>query len=337
MRKIAILGIAALLAAPAAAQTSRIEGGSTALSNFVFFWETRLEPPMPALGEGFSMLVLTTPPSTIHRVMLDRAQKVYFGYDARVEVVGGRVTLGAPDQRVYQVTFGPLSMTTELEKALGGNVRSWKLLPTPRFPDTQTRIAGSEVIEVVLLTNDTWGQKMTEYITIQESQPLRLQLEIGRRDFVFAPGAPRDFTAADVELRLEAPVVRAPYQPDRKIPQTDGHVYLFTGGFNHYRVTGEARGSIVWIYVPGRGRFALSLVPRGQFRRAGSVRGTSLTFTVDGLTYTVSSASQIAPGQSAFNLYVLHQPRWKPTFENANLDTVHIGAADRLEYLTPSR
>jgi hypothetical protein len=99
-------------------------------------------------------------------------------------------------------------------------------------------------------------------------------------------------------------------------------------------VTGDAVGSIVWIFVPGRGRFALSLIPRGEFRQAGTVRGTSLSFTIDRNTYTVTSASRIVPGRAAFNLYVLHQPGWKPTYDNANVDTVHIGAADRLEYLT---
>jgi hypothetical protein len=45
------------------------------------------------------------------------------------------------------------------------------------------------------------------------------------------------------------------------------------------------------------------------------------------------SSSRIAPATAAFNLYVLRQPEWKPTYRNANLDTIHIGSADRLEYL----
>ena len=44
-------------------------------------------------------------------------------------------------------------------------------------------------------------------------------------------------------------------------------------------------------------------------------------------------ALSVAPGDAPFNLYVLHQPGWKPTYANANLDTIHIGAADRAEYL----
>jgi len=30
---------------------------------------------------------------------------------------------------------------------------------------------------------------------------------------------------------------------------------------------------------------------------------------------------------------VRRQPDWKPSYPKANLDTIHIGAADRLEYL----
>jgi hypothetical protein len=54
---------------------------------------------------------------------------------------------------------------------------------------------------------------------------------------------------------------------------------------------------------------------------------------VGGQTYDVLSSSRITPATAAFNLYVLRQPEWKPMYKNANLDTVHIGSADRVEYL----
>src|SRR5688572_25206337 len=61
-------------AAPALAQTSRVESGSTSLGGLVFSYETHLAPPVPPLGDGLNMLVLTTPPATVHRVMLDRVR-----------------------------------------------------------------------------------------------------------------------------------------------------------------------------------------------------------------------------------------------------------------------
>jgi hypothetical protein len=318
-----ILGVAAALATPAAGQTSRIEGGSTTLGGFVFHYETRLEPPVPPLGDTFNMLVLTTPPSTVHRVMLDRTRKVYFGYDAIIGV-GGRVTAGEPDERLYRITFGALTLTPALEKVLGGDAREWKLLPAPKFPDTR-QIREGEVLELGLLNNDTWGQRMTEYVTILP--PPRQGFDPGRKwEFVFAPGAPRDFTAADGVLRFVEPHVRATLRASDAAARVSASRSM-------YRVAGDVAGSVAWIYVPTRGRFLLSLLPRSEFRLAGSVRGTSLNFAVDGESYAVTSASPIAPGEAAFNLYVRHQPAWTPSYPNADLDTIHMGAADRLEYL----
>ena len=32
-------------------------------------------------------------------------------------------------------------------------------------------------------------------------------------------------------------------------------------------------------------------------------------------------------------IVTLHQPTWKPSYPSANLETIHIGSADRPEYL----
>jgi hypothetical protein len=63
------------------------------------------------------------------------------------------------------------------------------------------------------------------------------------------------------------------------------------------------------------------------------VRGSSLTFNVGSERFTINAAGRIAPGQAAFNLYVLHDPTWRPTYPSANLDAYILGAADRAEYL----
>jgi hypothetical protein len=89
----------------------------------------------------------------------------------------------------------------------------------------------------------------------------------------------------------------------------------------------------VSFYIPKRGRFLLSIVPHARlgFRRAGEIRGSSLRFTSGG-TYTVNRAGRIAPGDTAFHLYVRHQPEWR-RYPNADLETVTVGAADQPEDL----
>jgi hypothetical protein len=342
MRKTRILGVTCALVAIAlghpAAQTARVEGGVRSLTGVDFYWETRLVPPVPPLDDRFAMLTLKSgdastrggSPDTVHRVMMDTSRKVYFGYDARVTVVK------TESSTAYRIAFGPLSLTPELQQILG-NVQAWKLLPAPRFPAPRVVRAG-EVLELTLLTNSAWGQQMSEYVTVQA--PRRQGFDPDPpREFAFAAGTPRDFSAADIELRLEAPRVTTTY-PSADAPQSlpaGGSVRDASGVTTTFESRAEASGPIIWIYLPGRGRFLLSLTPRNAFRRAGEVRGTVLRFIADGQTYDVLSTSRIAPATAAFNLYVLRQPRWKPTYPNANLDTVHIGAADRLEYLVVAK
>lgn len=172
---------------------------------------------------------------------------------------------------------------------------------------------------------------MSEYITLQEPRRQGFNAE-PPREFAFAVGAPRDFTAGDVELRLQEPRVTTTY-PSADAPPSLGGTIRDSSVTATFKSPGNAAGPIMWLYLPARGRFLLSLTPRNGFRRAGEVRGTSLRFVVDGQAYDVVSTSRIAPATAAFNLYVLRQPKWKPTYMNANLDTVHVGSADRLEYL----
>lgn len=320
--------LVALAVGHVAAQTSRVEGGVHSLSGVDFYWETRLVPPVPPLDEGLRMLTLSSGADTVHRVMLDRSRKVYFGYDARVTVVKSESDVS------YRIAFASLSLTPELQQILGPDAQTWKLLPAPRFPPARA-VRSGEVLELSLLMNGTWGQQMSEYVTLQEPRRQGFNAE-PPREFAFAVGVPRDFTTGDVELRLDRPQVTATY-PSADAPQSTPQVGTARDGAGatlSFKSPGGAVGPIAWIYLPARGRFLLSLTPRDGFRRAGEVRGSSLRFIVDGQTYSVVSSSRIAPATAAFNLYVRRQPEWKPTYQNANLDTLHLGSADRLEYLT---
>jgi hypothetical protein len=292
--------LALVLTTTVSAQSSRINGGVSSQAGFDFHWETRLDPATPPLAEGFGMSVLETPPNIVHRVMLDRGQKVYFGYDARVDAL--------PDN-AFRVTFGPLTRTAELERVLGADAGA------------QT-IRGGDVLELPLLTNSGWGQRLTDYVTVRE--PTTRTLDVGRRDFVFPAGTPRDFTVDDAEMRLSQPLV------------TTIRREKAGGSFRRAQLANEAAGPVIWLYVPYRGRYLLSLRPHASlgFQKAGEVRGTSLRFAADGTTYNIASASRIASGQTPFNLYVLFQAGWKPTYPNANIDTFHVGAADRVDYVT---
>jgi hypothetical protein len=95
---------------------------------------------------------------------------------------------------------------------------------------------------------------------------------------------------------------------------------------------GGVSGSAVWFYLPDHhGRYILSLAPHSHlgFQMAGEVHGPSLTFTLGGETFTLQCSARIAPADASYNLYVFHDPSWRPK----NPTSFLLGSADKAELL----
>ena len=294
------------------AQSSRIGSGSVMRERFGFYWETRIVPSSPSLGEGFTTRAMTDTTPVIHRVMLDRSGRTYFGYDVLVDTL--------PEANTYRITFQPLVMNERM--ALGLFMDSWSAwvpLAAPRFPAPQTVHIG-EILELTLLTNAATKQRIVDYVTIQEPTPKVSPFERPQeRDFSYATGTPRDITSTDVEIRIRSPRISINGKLE---DSTTSH-------------SDDVSGAFIWFYVPKHGRFVLSLGPHPElgFRKAGEVRGSSLLFTIGTDSYSLSAGARIAPGQAVFNLYLLHQPDWKPTYLFADDSAFNIGAVYRFETL----
>lgn len=350
MRALSVLSLRALwavvlvCAVPVSAQSTRIDGGRVSQGQaFGFYWETHLEPAMPVLEDGFDAST-TIVEGVIHRVMLDRERRVYFGYRVAVEVLR--------ETNSYHLRFWPLTLTPGLARSLlgdddarwtslggptldglhwnsgrvaplPGTVTLWSSPPFERATSVAAGIRSGDVLALTLLTNPATGQKIVDYVTVQEpGQPFRGFEIVPPREFAFAAGTPRDFSAADGELRIREPRV-----------SIDGRLHESTIDARH-----DEAGAIVWMYVPGRGRFLLSLTPHPElgFERAGEVRGSALTFTAGDETFNVVTGGRIAGG-APFNLYVRHEPDWVPTYQHANRSAFIMGSADRAEWVVETR
>lgn len=184
-----------------------------------------------------------------------------------------------------------------------------------------TGVRRGQVLELHLLTTDS-GQTLTDYVTISRPWPKAEGFSsVPAPEFHFSPAAARDFAVGDVQLELIAPRVSVNGRPE---PSSD-----------RASPSSTARGVVVWFYLPGRGRYVLSLAPRQElgFRRAGEIRGSVARFTFGEETITLLSGDRIAPGAGAYTLYVLREPAWRPTYAHANTEAFIIGAADRAEYV----
>jgi hypothetical protein len=294
--------------------STRIGGGSVKRDKVGFYWETRIEPTTPTLGNGFTTIAVTDSTPVIHRVMLDRSGRTYFGYDVLVDTL--------PEANTFRITFRPLVMTERIAHGLDMDSWSaWVPLAAPRFPLPQTVHFG-ESLELTLLTNAATKQRIVDYVTIQEPTakvPSFVSSDELDRNFSYATGSPRDITSTDVEMRIRSPRLTINGKADES---TNSHA-------------DDVSGAFVWFHVPKHGRFVLSLGPHPElgFLKAGEVRGSSLVFAIGSDRYTLSAGAQIAPGQAAFNLYVLHQPNWRPTYPFADESAFSIGAVDRYEAL----
>ena len=295
------------------AQSTRIDGGTVSQDKFGFYWETHLEPGTPPMSESFSTKT-TNEPGRIHRILLDRSGKIYAGYDVIVTVL--------PEPNTYRVSFQKMAMSPEITRGwTGGNSAVWTQLPTDRWSDSAPQnIRGGDVISLTLFRNPTTGQSVVDYVTIQEpSRKFSGFNPTPERKFTYAAGTSRDFKTDDVQLTIQSPRLIV----NGKLDESS------TRRFD------EVSGAIVWLYVAKHGRYLLSLVPHPElgFRRAGEVRGSSLSFVMGTETFNLNAGDRIAPGQGPFNLYVLHDPDWKPTYPDADLSAFNMGAADSAEFL----
>jgi hypothetical protein len=150
------------------------------------------------------------------------------------------------------------------------------------------------------------GEKLIDDIEIRPFTPLaRLPLPVnigatgGNRPVPTVSGTARDFSATDAELQLTQP--RVTFNEASQDTTTRGAPL--------------ARGALVWFYLPGHGRYILSLVARPEldFEPAGEVRGGAVSFTLDKDSIKLECMNPVAAGDSPYNLYVLHDPEYEPT------------------------
>ena len=69
-------------------------------------------------------------------------------------------------------------------------------------------------------------------------------------------------------------------------------------------------GSTIWLALPGRGTYVLSLAPREgyNFKKSGAIRSHVITFHGGGEQYEIRTSGPILGSDKAWNLYVLHLP-----------------------------
>jgi hypothetical protein len=255
------------------------DGGFVSFNNETKWMELRQAIQLRQLPPPLSAQALTDRNQIVHRVLRDRDGQFVFGYD--LLVAGDSAT------KKFKVAARPLSAE------LAGSLRveeSTAAEGVPTFPkstEVQTLDDGAE-FSLDLLINKSSGVKIVDVVKVSFDRA-SLGGDI--------PARPRDLTVDAVAMEMK----------DYSLMVNSE--LIGTGKSK----TGSA-GALLWLYVPQRGRFIFSLVPRPDyaFEKVGTVSGNRIEFSIRGDHFEWLSSTPILREEGAWSLWVLSDPKYLP-------------------------
>ncbi|MGB9178531.1 MAG: hypothetical protein WCB68_04725 [Pyrinomonadaceae bacterium] len=263
--------------------------------------DTRRPDASRAVQEMVQYQVFVDDDHVIHRILVDKVGTFLFGYDLVVEPVA--------TSKQFRVFVRPLSAEFQqrlrtrnsfMQRPLKLNA---SISTLPRSTEAQI-IEDGDAFALDLLVNPQTGDKIVDTVKVSYDRS-NLTDEHDPATDVTTP--PQDFTLANVELSVK----------DYKLMINDE---LAGGG----KPASGCQGALVWFYVPGRGRYIFSLIPRAgyEFRKTAMINDNKITFD-DGKDHIawISSAPVIGSG-GTWNLWVLYDPTYVPLSDSYS--TTHI-------------
>lgn len=220
----------------------------------------------------------------IHRVLTDSESRIVFAYDLAInsDPVTKKFNLAVlPADEAFRRSF--LKDSAPLRAHEG-------FATFPKSITTQTLDDG-DAVSLELLVNRESGVKIVDVVKVTFDRSILREkyLEV----------APKDFTLDAVSLAVK------------------GYELIIDGlvvGKSKSKIGCE--GSLLWIYIPERGRFIFSLVPREgySFQKLGLLDDNRIEFEVNGEFYEWISGDSILSTGGVWNLWVLHDPDYVPFF-----------------------
>ena len=220
----------------------------------------------------------------IHRVLTDAQKNVVFGYDLWVSAdpITKKFSVAVlPADEAFRRTF------------LKDFTPSRPNGPFATFPKSTTpqTLDDGDAVSLELLVNSESGVRIVDVVsvtfnrsTLRESQP---------------ESVPKDFTLDAVALAVK------------------GYSLSINGTLvTKSKSSIGCTGALLWLYVPERGRFIFSLVPREgyDFAKVAVLDGNRIEFSLNGERYEWLSSDSILPNGGTWNLWVLHDTNYTPLF-----------------------
>jgi hypothetical protein len=225
----------------------------------------------------------------IHRVLTDAQNNVVFGYDLLVNAdpLTKKFSLVVlPADEAFRRTF----LKDFTPARANGSFATFPKSTTPQMLDD------GDAVSLDLLVNSESGVKIVDVVrvtfdrsTLRESNP---------------ESVPKDFTLDAVALSMKNYSLTINGNLAAKSKSSIG-----------------CEGALLWFYIPERGRFIFSLVPREgyDFAKVAVLDGNRIEFTLNGEHYEWLSSASILPNGGTWNLWVLHDTGYTPLFGPAVL------------------
>jgi hypothetical protein len=186
----------------------------------------------------------------------------------------------------YAMTFETIPGTETFRVSFGDSAVPH---PVPQI------LRDGETIALNLSVDARTGRRMVDYIRVGTG------LMKPRQD------AARDVYAEDAELTITQPRLRT-----NGVEQPTGNLSV------------TLSAPVVWVYIPGQGRYLLSFKPRADqgFEKAGEVAENSVVFSSAGNVFRIDCVDRIATGSGTYNVYARKDPDVNPS------DRFLVGAAE---------
>lgn len=179
----------------------------------------------------------------------------------------------------YRVSFGDSNIAPPADLRPTGK---WKIAKPAQYPVSQIARDGDEI--PLLLYKHSSGPDLVDYV------------QVGRPD----------------RMTKRQDVAHDAYSLDAAFAFTRPSLAINGTEAGSGNLAGKLTGEIPWVYVPGFGRYVISLAPHPGLQPVGEVSGQLLTIALDGNILRVRSAERIASGNGVYNVYGSVDASWAP-------------------------
>lgn len=279
-------------------------GGVRGLPNGLFlstYSESTIDGKRVPIVPEYGMSYEDSDKNTITRSFANFFKNKFYSYDLEVE--------RTDEVDKYKITMKPISEASMTNiKSKFSQYPKLEIISVIKEPITRI-VNDGDLLSINVLENSETNHKTIDYIKVtKEWKPFGNYFP--EKNYSTAT----DFSLEDVELKLSK-------------------FEIYVNGKLVQKINGGAAGSLVWINFPegkAKGRFIFSIIPREgyDFQKTGNIKDYTIEFNFLGDNYQIVSSIPIISTHKNWNLWILHQPDYKPAFGG-----FEIGGADSVKGL----